>query len=98
MKLLEDLRDQIEKLKKTHFESYEKIIQKLNNFTEEHSTIINELLSYVKFLNGKDEIALNMLYYWDIWRSDKNDVVSQDNKTKSHKRTLNLMNIVLNLL
>lgn len=78
LELLEELRDQMDQLNKVlHFKSYPEIIQKINTFTEEHSTIINKLFSYVEFLNKKDEIALNMLYHWDIWRSDKNDVVSR---------------------
>lgn len=88
LELLENLRTQIDQLKiSTHLKSYSEIIQEINRFTEEHSIIINELLSYVEFLNEKDEIALNMLYHVDIWRSDKNDAVSrsqdeipQDNK------------------
>lgn len=78
LKVLEDFRDQMHQLKKNpSYESYEVIIQKIKTFTEEHSTIINELLAYVEFLNGKDELALNMLYDLDIWRSNKNDVVSR---------------------
>ena len=78
LELLEEFRDQMDQLNKVlHFKTYPEIIQKINTFTEEHSTIINKLLSYVEFLNKKDEIALNMLYHWDIWRSDKNDIVSR---------------------
>ncbi len=78
LQLLEEFREQVEQLKKIpRFESYEDIIQKLKTFTENHSTTINELLSYVEYLNDKDEIALYMLYYWDIWRSDKNDMNSR---------------------
>jgi len=76
--LLEEFRDQMEKLNKlTNFNSYSEIIHHLNTFTEEHSRIINELLLYVEFLNKKDIIALYMLYYWDIWRSGKNDMISR---------------------
>lgn len=78
LELLEELRDQMELLNKLpNFKSYPEIIHQISIFTEEHSIIINELLSYVEFLNKKDEIALYMLYHWDIWRSDKNDMVSR---------------------
>ena len=78
LQILEEFREQVEQLKKIpRFESYEDIIQGLKIFTEDHSTTINELLKYVEFLNDKDEIALYMLYYWDIWRSDKNDINSR---------------------
>ena len=76
--LLEEFRNQMEKLNKfLNFNSYSEIIHHLNTFTEEHSKIINKLLLYVEFLNKKDNIALNMLYHSDIWRSDKNDMVSR---------------------
>ena len=78
LELLEELRDQVDQLNKLpYFKSYQEIIKKINTFTEEHSIIINKLLSYVEFLNEKDEIALIMLYYWDIWRSSKNDTISR---------------------
>ena len=78
LELLEELRDQIDQLNKvSHFKSYSEIIQKINEFTEENSIIINKLMSYIEFLNRKDEITLKMLYHLNIWRSDKNDVISR---------------------
>ena len=76
--LLEGFRDERDQLNTVYqFDSYPDIIKKINDFTEEHSLIINELFSYVKFLHEKDEIALNMLYNVNIWRSDKNDIISR---------------------
>ena len=79
LSLLDELREQMEMLKKgLTFKTYEDLIQKLNTFIEDRSLTINELLFYVEFLNAKDELVLNMLYDSDIWRSDKKDVVSKN--------------------
>jgi hypothetical protein len=81
---VQKLKEDSFELKKTYFpKSYQELVLKLKEFTEQHKLQIHDLYEYVLCLNQKDVLAPSLLFTYRVWGNTSRAYIMMEIKVEN---------------